>query len=89
MKKYIVILAIGFLVGFAGRSDARGGYYRGGYGYHGGYAYRGGYCGPHAYYCPPRPCVAYNPYYYGRVWVPGYWGWNRWHRRMWFGGYWR
>jgi len=88
MKKYIVILVVGFLLAFAGNSEARG-YGRGGYGYHGGYGYRGGYYASRGYYCAPRPYVAYNPYGYGRVWIPGYWGWNRWRQRIWLGGYWR
>ena len=85
MKKHLVILTLGLLLGFAGTSSARG-YYHGGY--RGGYSHYG-YCAPRGYYCAPRPYIAYNPHYYGRIWVPGYWGWNRWHRRIWFGGYWR
>ena len=86
MKKYIVILAIGFLACLAGDTYARGGYgyrggFRGGYrsecGYRGGY-YRSGYCAaPYVAYCGPR------------IWVPGFWGWDSWHRWVWFPGYYR
>lgn len=79
MKKFIIIFSVAFLVCLAGSTEARGHYgYRGGYHY--GYGYRGGYY--------PRPY--YHTYYYGpRVWIPGWWGWNRWHRWVWFPGYWR
>lgn len=94
MKKYIVILVVGFLLAFAGNSEARGyarrGYgYHGGYAYHGGYGYRGGYYGGRGYYCAPRPYVAYRPYYYAHIWVPGYWTFDAWGRRIWISGYWR
>jgi len=86
MKKYIVILVLGFLVGFTGKSDARSGYgYRGGF--HRGYGYRGG-C-YHGGYYGPRACIAYRPYCGPRFWIPGFWGWDNWHRWVWFPGYWR
>ncbi|HSY77838.1 MAG TPA: hypothetical protein VK890_13315 [Bacteroidia bacterium] len=85
MKRFIVILTLGFLLSFAGNSQARG-YYRSGY--HGGYAHYG-YCGHRGYYYAPRPYVVYHPYYYDHVWVPGFWGWNRWNQWVWFNGYWR
>jgi hypothetical protein len=78
MKKSIVILTLGFLMAFAGTSQAWGP--RGECGFRGGYGYRGYGCRPYF-----RPVVACHP----RVWIGPRWGWDRWHRRVWLGGYWR
>lgn len=79
MKKYVVILTVVFLACFAGKSEARG---------WGGYGYRGGYC--RGYYAPRAYVACYHPYYRPmHVWIPGYWGWDYYHRWVWFPGYWR